>query len=578
MEMRAERQDGGVIAFARAMAHGRGAAATLAAALVMAGAVIEGFGILMIVPILGVVIGQAALPAWLPGAGAVMTLPPLARLAVLLGLFVAAMGLRGGVLYARDTVLVRMQLAFAAAQRGALIAALGRAAWPRVAALDHAQVANVVGSESGRVATAAHFLIQALVAVVLLAIQLAIAALLSWPLALAAALVLGGGLAVTAWRARGIRDMGGAVVQSASAMMGSAQGFLGGLKAAKAEGTTAGFVAEFLRHQQALHAVQQGFAATQARTRLRYGVGSALAASAVVLAGVVTATPAPALITLILLFARMGGPALQLTQSMQNIQFALPSYAMTAALTRRLADAADGDAVAAADVPTGSIRLTGARYAHRGGQGGIAVDTLEIAEGRFVGIVGPSGAGKTTLVDLIAGLLTPDAGDVRVGDTVLRGAALAAWRRAVGYVPQDGYLFHDSIARNLGIAGREDDPVVARVLALTGADAVIAALPQGLATVVGERGSRLSGGERQRIALARALLRTPRLLVLDEATNAIDVAGEAAVLEALAMMPDRPTILMIAHRRESLARCDHVIGVEGGRLVAGSAAGGKEIA
>jgi len=136
-------------------------------------------------------------------------------------------------------------------------------------------------------------------------------------------------------------------------------------------------------------------------------------------------------------------------------------------------------------------------------------------------------------------------------------------------VPQDGFLFHDSVRRNLNWGAIEaDDDALWRALDFAGAGALVRALPDGLDTVVGERGSLLSGGERQRLAIARALLRRPRLLVLDEATNAIDATSEAALLGRLAALDPRPTIVMISHRAESMACCDQVITIDRGAIAA----------
>ena len=150
----------------------------------------------------------------------------------------------------------------------------------------------------------------------------------------------------------------------------------------------------------------------------------------------------------------------------------------------------------------------------------------------------------------------------------LEGLALTSWRNQTSYVSQDPFLFHDTVRRNLTWVrqdAREDD--LWGALRLVGAEAMVRGMEQGLETVVGERGMLVSGGERQRLALARALLRNPRLLILDEATNAIDMGSEREILERLLALKSRPTIIMIAHRAESLDLCERILALEDGRFV-----------
>jgi ABC-type multidrug transport system fused ATPase/permease subunit len=409
-------------------------------------------------------------------------------------------------------------------------------------------------------------MIQGVVALAMLAIQAVVACMLAPWIALGGLSLLVAGGALLLWTGTGLRDLGGDLVRSSQAVMHSATGFLGGLKAASAENAQGRFVTEFAKVQAELRRHGLAFVARQARGRLAFGLGSALAGAAVVLAGVATHTPAGVLITLIVIFARMSGPAQLVQMALQNLFFGLPSYEAARALEAELTHAKREPAEARAP-PAGAIECAGVRYLHPGA-GGLIEASVTIAPGEIVGITGPSGSGKTSFVDLLCGLLAPQAGEVRVGGAALDDAGRAGWRACVGYVSQDGFLFHDSIRRNLSWGAAIDDAAIAEALWVTGADRIVAKLDEGLETVVGERGARLSGGERQRFAIARALLRRPRLLILDEATSAIDVESEAALLDRLAAIVPRPVIVIVAHRAESLARCDRVLAIDSGRLVA----------
>ncbi len=194
--------------------------------------------------------------------------------------------------------------------------------------------------------------------------------------------------------------------------------------------------------------------------------------------------------------------------------------------------------------------------------------TLTIRRGESLGIVGPTGAGKSTLVDIIVGLLPPTTGQVTVDGVDLAGHG-RDWRRHVGYVPQAIVLLDDTLCRNvaLGIAERDiDEARVRAALRTAQLEAVVASLPDGLETRVGERGLRLAGGERQRLGIARALYHDPDVLVLDEATAALDTATEAAVAEALGALRGAKTVLLIAHRLSTVRACDRIAMLVDGRL------------
>ncbi len=190
---------------------------------------------------------------------------------------------------------------------------------------------------------------------------------------------------------------------------------------------------------------------------------------------------------------------------------------------------------------------------------------IEIPAGSITALVGPSGAGKTTVADLVIGLITPTRGEVRVDGVSLEDLDLRRWRSRIGYVPQELFLLHGSVATNVTLGDPElgDDDVRAALRA-AGAESFVAALPEGMHTPVGERGSMLSGGQRQRIAIARALIHEPDLLILDEATTALDPETEAAVCATVESLRGRITILSISHQRALVDLADRVYRLENG--------------
>jgi len=214
------------------------------------------------------------------------------------------------------------------------------------------------------------------------------------------------------------------------------------------------------------------------------------------------------------------------------------------------------------------LRLTDVQYAYPGRPEPVLRGvSLTIERGERVGIIGPTGAGKSTLLGLMLGLLDPGHGEVTVD-----GAPLAlhrqAWQRTIGYVPQEVFLVDDTLRANVALGWPDDeidDRAVARAVRIADLEDVVAGLPDGLQTVVGEHGARLSGGQRQRIGLARALYTSPSVIVLDEATSNVDADTERRIIHALNALPDT-TIVMVTHRPSSLTHCDRVLALHGGKV------------
>lgn len=195
--------------------------------------------------------------------------------------------------------------------------------------------------------------------------------------------------------------------------------------------------------------------------------------------------------------------------------------------------------------------------------------SIKILQGESVGFIGSSGSGKSTLVDVILGLLAPESGQVNV-DGIDIQQNLRAWQDQIGYVPQSIYLTDDTLRRNIafGLSSEKiDDVAVKHAIIAAQLEEFVSSLPDGLETIVGERGIRLSGGQRQRIGIARALYHDPDVLVLDEATSALDTETEVGVMQAVMALHGKKTIIIVAHRLSTVEHCDRLYKLEQGRVV-----------
>jgi ABC-type multidrug transport system fused ATPase/permease subunit len=257
------------------------------------------------------------------------------------------------------------------------------------------------------------------------------------------------------------------------------------------------------------------------------------------------------LLVIVALFIRLVPRIFSLQQNIQLLGLYLPSIEVvlqseaTAGIHREpLEEAATGSPLF---VGGAAISLSKVSFSY--GERPVLVHvTMEFPKGRTIGIVGSSGAGKSTLVDCLIRLNEPQAGRILVNDVPIRDLPLAAWRRCIGYVSQETFLFHDSIRNNI-------------LWGAKGADA------SGYGTIVGDRGVRLSGGQKQRLGLARALIHHPVVLILDEATSALDSESEQYVLDAIKALHGEMTIIMIAHRLSTVKNADRIYVLEEGQVV-----------
>lgn len=195
--------------------------------------------------------------------------------------------------------------------------------------------------------------------------------------------------------------------------------------------------------------------------------------------------------------------------------------------------------------------------------------SMEIKPGEAIGLIGESGAGKTTLVDIILGLFEPQEGTIKVDGKNIFDIS-TGWHKLIGYVPQNVFLIDDTVRNNIlfGIDEKEvDEARVWRAIEQAQLKEFVEKLPQGLDTILGERGVKISGGQRQRIAIARALYYDPEVLVLDEATSALDNETESAIMEAINMLQGEKTLIIVAHRLTTIEKCDKVYEIKDGKAI-----------
>jgi ATP-binding cassette, subfamily C, bacterial len=400
----------------------------------------------------------------------------------------------------------------------------------------------------------------------MLLVQLALTFLLSPELTLVAfAFLAAGALLSLRFTRRGARS-GLAIVEAMDQSAGSGFRLHSGLKAALAQGTVPAFLDEYRSSLGRTAGQHVRFAEDYATAQQLAAFGAAIVAAVLLLVGVrVLALPFPVLIASLVLFARMAGPAQLLQNSAVRAVAFAPAFA---AIVKRLGPLERNSPAAAAREPLDwtELHLADAGYDHQPGLG-LDSASLTIRAGEWLGVRGASGGGKTTFVDLVAGLLEPKRGAVRVDGRALGGDTLDRWRAAIAYVGQDGSLFNDTVRGNLLAEGADaDEEQLWRVLDTVALAQRVRAFPGGLEENVGDRGSQLSGGERQRLVLARALLRRPSLLILDEATAALDPDSEAELLQRLRAMAPRPAAIVVAHRDSTLRHCDSVVSIQHGRL------------
>ena len=539
-------------------------------ALVLAAGVLEGAGVMLFLPFFQAItqvapdslslpiLGEVPLPEWMDAQALLLTT---------CGVFLIIAVLRALVIGWRDARAFELVLRFVDGLRLALFRNVAESPWRRQAEVDQAEIESALISGTERVRAAAVLTSVGVVDIVLVAVQTAILVYVSPPLALISLGMIVAAMFGIYPLIRKSFDLGKSLTEVEQNLHLIGTEFLVDLKTAKSQNLEAGYIHQFADVLAHRAQTMTGF---RFRQILAHGLLQMVVATVtivILLSGVflLEVGPAATLLTVIIL-ARLSGPAFRLFTNFQVLAHTLPVYGTLSALIQRFGSWSLPRPAATDlrpdDWPGPVLELDHVGFVRDTATRVLDDISLTIEPGMAVALFGPSGSGKTTLLDVAFGLHSPTSGTVRYYGQPQTEASAIAFRELCSYVPQEAFLMNTTIKENLRwINPDAEDTRLREVLDVVGA------LGLSLDQDVGVRGSRLSGGERQRVRLAQALLRQPRVLVLDEALNAIDQQSVGELFLSLRGFNTRMALIYVTHRLSDLKYIDQMLELSGGKLV-----------
>jgi ATP-binding cassette, subfamily C, bacterial len=560
--------------YLKALFNHAGIGAFFAIAVLIALGLTEGIGLLMLIPFLQLIgIGESTPTGIVAVIGQVWNYTGLPlTLPAVLAVYVAIISVFA--LIQRGSTILNSKLshAFTRKLRDDLFKAMARVQWLRFMQIRGSDINHVMTSNLTTVDNGTYGLFALISSVFVVLVNIGIAMMLSFPLTCVA--IVSSGLLLLVLRPLNRRSysLGEEWRQTMGALFGVLMEHLAGMKVAKSFGAEDRHVRSFCSLSGNLEQQANRYAGILSSTSMYYEIGGVVVLSIFFLIGVqVLQIAAATLLIMVFLFARLVPQFSWMQRTWQGILNMLPAY-------KAVLEMADKFHAAEEQPPSGHVdpidlkngiefRDVSFHYDKEDPNFVLNMMDLTLPALKTTVILGPSGGGKSTFADLLIGLLTPDLGQVLIDGKRLEGNVLHAWRKSVGYVPQESLLFHETLQDNMRWASPDSsEEDIWAALRLAASEDFVRALPEGLNTVLGDRGVRLSGGQRQRIALARALLRNPTLLLLDEATSNLDSENEQRIFQALQMLRGTMTVVFISHRQSAVEVADQVVVIEGGRV------------
>ncbi len=539
---------------------------------------LEGVGILLLVPLIslsGIVEMSADALPLLNMFSFFQEIPSSIGLPIVLGIFVLIV--IGQNLVNRQLTVknAKLQHGFLRYMRLETYQLLLQANWEFFMKQRKTDLINIITSEIARASAGTHSLLQFFASFVFTVIQIGLAFYLSPTITI---FVLLSGLVLIFFNRKFLKrslSLGQRTYELGRNYLGGVTDQINGIKDIKSNLLEQSRMEWFESITEQMQHEQVEYTRLRSLSQLFYKIASAfLIATFIYVAVLLFSAQAGQLMLIIILFSRLWPRVAGIQASMEQIAATLPSFKVVKALQQECIEAKEFDTNEGEGLETlileRSLRCEDVFFRYHASKSKYALQniSIEIPANQMTAFVGRSGAGKSTLIDLIMGLNQPEKGKITMDEAILTGKNIMALRKAIGYVPQDPFLFHASVRENLLLVkpdASEDE--LWEALQFSSAAEFVRKLPEGLGTLIGDRGIKLSGGERQRLVLARAILRKPSILVLDEATSSLDTENESKIQEALEHLKGKMTIIVIAHRLSTIRNADQVIVLDDGKVI-----------